>query len=86
MPAESNPSRQLARERNLAALAAMLLIVLSICAVLPAALQRRHRLFLTNLDLLSLQDQVVAVQQRTRDVQAAVVRAQSEIRRLQRQK
>ena len=74
--------RRLKRERNVAAVSAVLIVVVGMAIAVPHALERRRRLHAANDELLSLQATIGYTQEQIRGVQAQIVRAQSEIRSL----
>ncbi len=75
----------LRRQRNLLAVAAILMIVISMGVSLPRVLDRRNKLKALNEELIGLQNSIVSVQQRTREVQAEIIQTQNEVRVLLKQ-
>ena len=74
--------RRLRKQRNLAAVAAVVIITVSMAICLPYALDRRKRHKSANDELLALQAQIENTQNQIRGVQAQILQTQSEIRSL----
>lgn len=76
---EDAQMRRLRIERNIAAVAAVMVIVISMAVSLPPALKRRAELKQANDRLIGLQSTIVATQEQLRKVQANITLTQQEI-------
>lgn len=74
---------RLRRQRNQAAVSAVLFILVSMSITLPRALRSRQELKDANQELTRLQAEIVAVHQKTREMQAQTIAAQEQIKLLQ---
>lgn len=72
---------RLRKERNIAAVAAVLFIVVSMAISVPPNLKRRKELKQTNDQLVSLQAAIVDAQAKLRKVQSDITQVQLEIER-----
>ena len=71
--------QRLRRQRNLAAVAAVIIAVGGMAVSLPRALERRRQLKETNAELLDLQHRLLALQAQIGDVQTQILQVQSGI-------
>lgn len=71
---------RLRRQRDWAALAAIVVTAIGILLALPTALIKRKDLQSANQELISVQRSIVDIQSQIRDVQARIVGVQSQIR------
>lgn len=79
--ADDTQFQRLRKERNIAAVAAVLFIVVSMALSVPPALKRRNELKQTNDLLLGLQAAIVDTQAKLKKVQADITQTQQEIER-----
>jgi hypothetical protein len=77
---------QLRRQRNRAAIAAVVITVAALLIAVPRALERRSRLKATNEELIALQGQIGALQGQIRDTQLQIAQAQAQIGALLKQR
>ena len=85
---DSEQLHRLRRQRNFLAIAAVLMILISMGISLPRALDRQHKLKALNEELVGLHglfNAILSAQQRTGEVQAEIVRTQNEIKVLLKQ-
>ena len=75
--------KTLRRQRNIAAVAAVAFLVVSMGVTLPRALRSRAELKAANTELVRLQSEIVAAQDRIRAVQGEILATQESIRELQ---
>lgn len=73
--------QRLRKERNIAAVAAVLFIVISMAVSVPPALKHRSELKQANDQLVGLQSSIVITQEKLRKVQAEITQTQQEIER-----
>jgi len=67
------------KQRNIFAVAAVVIVVTGMAVSLPRALQRYRQLNTTNAELVALQAQLLALQEQIRSVETQIVQAQAEI-------
>jgi peptidoglycan hydrolase CwlO-like protein len=67
------------KQRNIFAVAAVLIIITGMAISLPQALERRRQLKAADADLVDLQSQLLTLQEQIRTVQAQIVQVQAEI-------
>ena len=73
--------QRLRKERNIAGIATVLFILISMAICAPQNLRRRAELKAARDDVVLLQLLITNSDQKTRDVQAEIIRAQKEIQR-----
>jgi len=67
------------KQRNIFAVAAVLIIVTGMAVSLPRAMERRHQLKAADAELVDLQNQLSHLQENIRSVQAQIIQVQTEI-------
>lgn len=82
MRTDDEQVRCLRTQRNFAAAAAILFVIISLGAVLPRFLKSQRELKTANQEVVDLQSYIVVTQQRTRETETEILQTQKEIRAL----